>query len=190
MAQPPPDIRCRVRFEPSGLKAEAPAGATILDAAWLAGVYLSNICGGDVTVTVPADHPLDTGRILVGVDTHRGPHAAVEHTFPFSPLARQVDDPDVSHYGVAIDIGLLPDVPTGKIRFVGNTCLAGAKMALLSREAFQQCTAIARGMTYIDLINHPGYLDECLRANFLPHTNLALFPSTQAPATRTDKADR
>jgi len=40
---------CRVRFEPSGLKTEVPRGATLLEAARLAGVYLTSVCGGDGT---------------------------------------------------------------------------------------------------------------------------------------------
>jgi uncharacterized 2Fe-2S/4Fe-4S cluster protein (DUF4445 family) len=37
----------KVRFEPSGLKTEVPRGTNILEAARLAGVYLTSICGGD-----------------------------------------------------------------------------------------------------------------------------------------------
>ncbi|MDK1032634.1 MAG: 2Fe-2S iron-sulfur cluster-binding protein, partial [Planctomycetia bacterium] len=37
----------QVRFEPSGLKVEVPAGTNLLEAARLAGVYLTSICGGD-----------------------------------------------------------------------------------------------------------------------------------------------
>jgi hypothetical protein len=32
-------------------------------------------------------------------------------------------------------------------------------------------------MTYFDLMSHPGYMDEFIRASFLPHTDLSLFPS-------------
>ncbi|MHC4864806.1 MAG: ASKHA domain-containing protein, partial [Planctomycetota bacterium] len=38
---------CAVRFEPSGLKTEVPAGTVLLDAARKVGVYLTSICGGD-----------------------------------------------------------------------------------------------------------------------------------------------
>ncbi|MHC4888274.1 MAG: 2Fe-2S iron-sulfur cluster-binding protein [Planctomycetota bacterium] len=39
--------KCNVRFEPSGLKTEVPAGTVLLEAARKASVYLSSICGGD-----------------------------------------------------------------------------------------------------------------------------------------------
>ena len=38
---------CHIRFEPSGLKVAVDEGATVLDAAHKAEVYLSSICGGD-----------------------------------------------------------------------------------------------------------------------------------------------
>ena len=39
--------KCLIRFEPSGLKIEVPAGTVLLEAAHKAGIYLSSICGGD-----------------------------------------------------------------------------------------------------------------------------------------------
>ena len=46
MAQSPKKT-CSVRFEPSGLKAQVDEGTILLEAARTAGVYLTNICGGD-----------------------------------------------------------------------------------------------------------------------------------------------
>jgi uncharacterized 2Fe-2S/4Fe-4S cluster protein (DUF4445 family) len=77
----------------------------------------------------------------------------------------------------AVNIGMLPDVPLEKMRFVGNTSIAGAKTVLLSRQALETAEKIAEGMTYFDLMSHPGYMDEFTRANFLPHTDLSLFPT-------------
>ena len=79
----------------------------------------------------------------------------------------------------AVTIGMLPDVPEEKIQFVGNTSIAGAKTVLLSRKALEAAERIAKGMTYFDLMSHPGYMDEFTRANFLPHTDLSLFPSVK-----------
>jgi len=79
----------------------------------------------------------------------------------------------------AITVGLLPDISPEKIHFVGNTSIAGAKMALLSRQAQAQAEQIATAMTYTDLMSHPGYMEEFVQANFLPHTDLALFPSAK-----------
>ncbi|MHC4117659.1 MAG: ASKHA domain-containing protein [Planctomycetota bacterium] len=77
----------------------------------------------------------------------------------------------------AVTIGMLPDVPVEKIQFAGNTSIAGAKTVLLSQKALETAEEIAKSMTYFDLMSHPGYMDEFTRANFLPHTDLSLFPS-------------
>jgi len=77
--------------------------------------------------------------------------------------------------GVAI--GLLPDIPLEKVRFIGNSSLNGAKLAILSKEAFAEVERIAQKMTYIDLSSNLQFMDEYSSALFLPHTNLELFPS-------------
>lgn len=82
----------------------------------------------------------------------------------------------------AVTIGMLPDVPLEKIQFVGNTSIAGAKTVLLARGALETAEQIAQSMTYLDLMSHPGYMDEFIRAKFLPHTDLSLFPSIKAAA--------
>ena len=79
----------------------------------------------------------------------------------------------------AITIGMLPDMPASRIKFVGNTSLTGAKMALLSEEAFETVQSIASQMTYFDLMGNQKYMEEFMSANFLPHTNLDAFPSVQ-----------
>jgi uncharacterized 2Fe-2S/4Fe-4S cluster protein (DUF4445 family) len=77
----------------------------------------------------------------------------------------------------AVTVGMLPDVPVDKIQFVGNTSIAGAKTVLLSQKALETAEKIANSMTYFDLMSHSGYMDEFTRANFIPHTDLSLFPS-------------
>ncbi len=76
----------------------------------------------------------------------------------------------------AIIMGLIPDIKREKIQFVGNTAILGAKMALLSEEAFRMSYQIVREITYYDLITNPGYMDEFMSAKFLPHTDMRLFP--------------
>jgi len=84
----------------------------------------------------------------------------------------------------AVTIGMLPDVPTEKIKFVGNTAIAGAKTILLSRQALNTAEEIAKSMTYFDLMSHSGYMEEFVRASFLPHTDLSLFPSVAGTASK------
>ena len=62
---------------------------------------------------------------------------------------------------------------------MGNTSIAGAKTVLLSRRALKTAERIAQSMTYFDLMSHPKYMDEFIRACFLPHTDLSLFPSVK-----------
>jgi len=77
-------------------------------------------------------------------------------------------------------IGMLPDVPSEKIRFVGNSCIAGAKEALLSRAAYDMIREVANRLTYVDLMTNVKYMDEFVKANFLPHTDIGRFPSVKA----------
>jgi len=77
----------------------------------------------------------------------------------------------------AVTIGLLPDVPLDRIRFVGNTAVAGARLALLGRGARERMEDIARRMTNFELSTVPGYMDRYVSGLFLPHTDIRLFPS-------------
>jgi len=77
----------------------------------------------------------------------------------------------------AIAIGLIPDLPVDKIRFVGNTSILGADLGLLSESTWQELRAVAESVTYYDLINYPHYYDEFLAARFIPHTDLSRFKS-------------
>jgi uncharacterized 2Fe-2S/4Fe-4S cluster protein (DUF4445 family) len=79
----------------------------------------------------------------------------------------------------AIAIGLIPDLPVEKIRFVGNTSILGADLGLLSEDAWQELHATAEAVTYYDLINYPNYYDEFLAARFIPHTDLSRFKSVK-----------
>jgi len=59
----------------------------------------------------------------------------------------------------------------------GNASLTGSYMALISRTHRQRQLVLARRLTYIDLSNDPGFMDQYTAALFLPHTDLGRFPS-------------
>lgn len=80
----------------------------------------------------------------------------------------------------AVAIGLLPDLPPQRLRFVGNSCLAGARLAALSRQAYADMTRIADRTTYFELSTDPLFMDRFVAACFLPHTDIELFPSVAA----------
>jgi uncharacterized 2Fe-2S/4Fe-4S cluster protein (DUF4445 family) len=80
----------------------------------------------------------------------------------------------------AVFIGLLPDVPIHRMRFVGNASLAGAKMAALSQQAYEAMFRVADRTTYFELSTDPTFMDQFVAACFFPHTNIELFPSVAA----------
>lgn len=79
----------------------------------------------------------------------------------------------------AIEIGLLPDLPWEKFKFLGNTAVRGAYLALLDRQAREQVKEIASKMTYIELSADNTFYDAFMSALFLPHTDLSRFPTVK-----------
>lgn len=77
----------------------------------------------------------------------------------------------------AVRIGLLPDIPRDRIRFIGNSSLAGARAVILSRAQWQHAQRIAASITCLELTAEPQYFEEYTAALFLPHTDLSLFPT-------------
>lgn len=80
----------------------------------------------------------------------------------------------------AVFIGLLPDIPSDRLRFVGNASLAGTKLTALCDECYEEVFRIADRTTYFELSTDPGFMDQFVSASFLPHTNIELFPSVLA----------
>jgi uncharacterized 2Fe-2S/4Fe-4S cluster protein (DUF4445 family) len=79
----------------------------------------------------------------------------------------------------AKSIGLVPDVPTEKIKFVGNTAVTGAKMALISREARETAEALSKRIRYLELAIDPDFSQEFTYALVIPHKDLDRFPSVR-----------
>jgi len=80
----------------------------------------------------------------------------------------------------AIRIGLLPDLPPERFRFLGNTSALGAYAALLCVTARHEVLDVAAKMTYIELSADNAFMDEYTSALFLPHTNIDTFPTVAA----------
>jgi uncharacterized 2Fe-2S/4Fe-4S cluster protein (DUF4445 family) len=83
----------------------------------------------------------------------------------------------------AIEIGLLPDLPWERFKFLGNTAVRGAYLALLDREARSRVTGVADRMTYIELSADNTFYEAFMSALFLPHTDASRFPSVEAAVT-------
>jgi uncharacterized 2Fe-2S/4Fe-4S cluster protein (DUF4445 family) len=77
----------------------------------------------------------------------------------------------------AVFIGMLPDLPLERFRYIGNSSLTGAYIALLSREHRRRMAGIAARITYVDMSSNPQYMDSYVKALFLPHTDLEQFPT-------------
>ncbi len=77
----------------------------------------------------------------------------------------------------AIQIGLLPDMPWDRFKFLGNTSLKGAYLALLDHKNKDRVAEIANRMTYIELSADNRFFDAFTSAMFLPHTDKELFPT-------------
>jgi len=88
----------------------------------------------------------------------------------------------------AVQIGLLPDLPAppgsaspwDRFQFMGNTSIRGAYMALLRRDVRAHLSDVAHTMTYLELSADNTFYDAFTSALFLPHTDLAQFPSVEA----------
>jgi len=79
----------------------------------------------------------------------------------------------------AITIGLLPDIPRDRFFFAGNSSLIGAQVAAISWPKFKEMEEVAQMMTHFDLADNPRFMDNYVSCLFLPHTDLALFPSVK-----------
>jgi uncharacterized 2Fe-2S/4Fe-4S cluster protein (DUF4445 family) len=79
----------------------------------------------------------------------------------------------------AIIIGLLPDVDTERIKFVGNGSLLGSYLMALSKNLIAEGDRIANMMTYLELSTNPRFMDQYVSALFLPHTHVEEFPTVK-----------
>ncbi|MDR3209695.1 MAG: ASKHA domain-containing protein [Oscillospiraceae bacterium] len=75
----------------------------------------------------------------------------------------------------AIRIGMFPGLPEERFRYIGNSSLSGAYAVLMSKDASQKLSELAKSITYVELSTQSGYMDAFVAACFLPHTDLSLF---------------
>jgi uncharacterized 2Fe-2S/4Fe-4S cluster protein (DUF4445 family) len=79
----------------------------------------------------------------------------------------------------AIDIGMIPDLSLDIYKPLGNSSLAGATMALLSRAAKEEIYNIRDRVTYIELNVNQEFMSLFSAAKCIPHTDRSLFPSVK-----------
>lgn len=76
-------------------------------------------------------------------------------------------------------IGMYPEIPIERIRFVGNTAGTGARMCLISREEREYAEYIVKNrIKYFELAADPEFQTEYINSTFLPHRDLSRYPIT------------
>ncbi len=59
----------------------------------------------------------------------------------------------------AVAVGLIPDIPAERIRFVGNAALSGAEAVLLSADARRKAESLAQKVGYVEISGKPEFQD-------------------------------
>jgi uncharacterized 2Fe-2S/4Fe-4S cluster protein (DUF4445 family) len=149
-------------------------------------------------------HGQDIAVTKVDIDNLMRAKAAIYAGFTVMAQSVGVDLADVSSMLIggsfgqyinvekAVQIGLLPDLPAppgsaspwDRFKFLGNTAIRGAYLALLRRDVRNHLGEIARMMTYLELSADNTFYDAFMSAMFLPHTDLGQFPTVEAALNR------
>ncbi len=79
----------------------------------------------------------------------------------------------------AIAVGMYPDLPREKFKILGNSSLAGAKRVLLDGQSLRRVRQFTQSATYVQFGEIDTFLENMRAAQFLPHTNAALYPSVK-----------
>ncbi len=88
----------------------------------------------------------------------------------------------------AMTIGLLPETDPGRVTYLGNGSLLGAKMSSFTNRLRQDVSDVVKMMTNFELAETPSYMDHYVGALFLPHTKLDDFPRLKARLEAARKA--
>ena len=65
-------------------------------------------------------------------------------------------------------IGLLPDIPTSRIEFIGNAASVGARMSLSSSDCRAEARQISEKTEYVELANRPEFQTHFMEAMIFP----------------------
>ena len=79
----------------------------------------------------------------------------------------------------AITIGIFPDLPRERFGVLRNTSLDGARIMLLDRGKMEEAKVLAENMYCVQFASVPDFLVRMQAAKFIPHTDLARYPSIQ-----------
>lgn len=79
----------------------------------------------------------------------------------------------------AITVGLYPDVDRAKLKLLGNTSLQGAKKLLMDASCLDRLRWFQKNGTYLHFSEMDRFPENMVAANFIPHTDKALYPSVK-----------
>ena len=79
----------------------------------------------------------------------------------------------------AITIGMFPDLPRQRYQVLKNSSLDGARTLLLDYGRLAEAKALAENMYCVQFASIPDFLVRMQAAKFIPHTDMARFPSVQ-----------
>jgi len=89
----------------------------------------------------------------------------------------------------AMTVGLLPEVDTERVLYVGNGSLLGAWMSEMSNHIRQDVVEVVRRRTSFELSEVPHFKDQYIASHFLPHTDMGLFPKVKERLERGNMAE-
>jgi uncharacterized 2Fe-2S/4Fe-4S cluster protein (DUF4445 family) len=98
----------------------------------------------------------------------------IEHIFLAGGFGSYVD------LEKAMTIGLLPELDTEKVTFIGNGSLMGARMSSLTNRIRKDVVEVTKKMTNFELSDTTSYMDNYVAALFLPHTDMNQFPKIKS----------
>jgi uncharacterized 2Fe-2S/4Fe-4S cluster protein (DUF4445 family) len=81
-------------------------------------------------------------------------------------------------------IGLYPEIPLERIKFVGNTAGTGSRMCLVSKDMREYAERISKMVKYYELAADPDFQSEFVKATVIPHSDLNKHPAIAAMLRR------
>ncbi len=115
----------------------------------------------DISQLLLAKAAIQTGWQLL-LEHKRIPVADIDQVFIAGAFGRYLNSDS------ARILGIIPKVPLRRVKFVGNTALAGAQLALLSVTSRKEASKLAHSIHHLDLARTPNFNKTYTNALFLP----------------------
>lgn len=75
-------------------------------------------------------------------------------------------------------IGMYPELPIEKYKFIGNAAGTGAKLALISKDMRREAEEVSKKVKYLELAAEPDFQKVYLDSLYLPFRDLSRYPMT------------